>query len=655
MELDDGQQISVSWRVDRYCFPVTIKRIGQRLWFSYAFNKKITEVIKIELSGKWHGFEDPPVKFWSAAYNHHNRFRIDFHTSKNPYSIYDNPPNIDFNDTRPLKPHQINMTLHASAVKRTVIAGEMGVGKTLSMISLIDSSGIGDWLWVGPKSGIYSVKLEFKKWNAKIIPRFMTYNELVSLVEQWTHEDFYRGIIFDESHCIKTPNSQRTKAAMHFSHKTLERYGNDSYVILMTGTPAPKSPMDWYSQCEIARPGFLKEGDHYKFKERLAIVSEQSAATGGSFNSIISWRDSTEKCSECGLPENDSIHQYHPFNPCVNEVEVLHKRMKGLVFTLFKKDCTGLPDKIFKTIRCNIPDDVKRAAKMIINTSVSTIKALTSLRELSDGFLYTESVVGQETCKICNGKGEELINMYNGDLLSDEELIDLCTTKGIMLSDRVYNDLFPFTEFPEKYEKRLEPCSACYGTGSKDMLSRTVTNVGSPKDQVVKDLLLEYSDSRRVVIFAGFTASLDRLTEIVSSQGWEYIRVDGRGWTSNFGMSSAEDLLQTFQNKKDNDRKIVFIGHPGSAGVGITLTASPVAIFYSNDFNATNRIQAMDRIHRLGMDEQVGATIIDIVNLPSDVYVIKNLNQKVKLQDISLGRLRSEIQEIEGEDHDVYE
>jgi hypothetical protein len=36
----------------------------------------------------------------------------------------------------------------------------------------------------------------------------------------------------------------------------------------------------------------------------------------------------------------------------------------------------------------------------------------------------------------------------------------------------------------------------------------------------------------RIVVFAGFTASIDRVCEIVGNEGWLPIRVDGRGWHS---------------------------------------------------------------------------------------------------------------------------
>lgn len=104
-------------------------------------------------------------------------------------------------------------------------------------------------------------------------------------------------------------------------------------------------------------------------------------------------------------------------------------------------------------------------------------------------------------------------------------------------------------------------------------------------------------------------------------------------------VDTAEDALLRFQDRKI-DQRIVFIGHPGSAGMGITLTASPTIVYYSNDFNAESRIQSEDRIHRPGLDVNLGATIIDLIHLPTDIKVLDNLQKKRDLQSMTLGDMK---------------
>jgi SNF2 family DNA or RNA helicase len=87
--------------------------------------------------------------------------------------------------------------------------------------------------------------------------------------------------------------------------------------------------------------------------------------------------------------------------------------------------------------------------------------------------------------------------------------------------------------------------------------------------------------------------------------------------------------------------RLCFIGHPQAGGMALTLTASPTELFYSNSFNGEARMQAEDRFHRAGMDTNRGATIIDLICLPTDKLVLDNLKRKRKLQSVTLGEVTS--------------
>jgi hypothetical protein len=83
------------------------------------------------------------------------------------------------------------------------------------------------------------------------------------------------------------------------------------------------------------------------------------------------------------------------------------------------------------------------------------------------------------------------------------------------------------------------------------------------------------------------------------------------------------------------------VGHPQAGGMALTLTSSPTELFYSNCFNGEARMQAEDRFHRMGMDTNRGATIKDLIHLPTDKLVLDNLKLKKKLQNISMGELEN--------------
>ena len=97
--------------------------------------------------------------------------------------------------------------------------------------------------------------------------------------------------------------------------------------------------------------------------------------------------------------------------------------------------------------------------------------------------------------------------------------------------------------------------------------------------------------------------------------------------------------------------KICFVGHPQAGGMALTLHAAPTELFYSNCFNGEARMQAEDRAHRIGMDENRGLTIKDLIVMPTDELVLKNLKAKKKLQNISMGELKTAFEEVSNGKH----
>ena len=237
-------------------------------------------------------------------------------------------------------------------------------------------------------------------------------------------------------------------------------------------------------------------------------------------------------------------------------------------------------------------------AKTIVDSAPTTIAGLTLLRELSDGFQYRDEECGVETCPVCLGKKQL------PDPLNPEE---------------------------------LALCDGCGGKGTRKKYTRKTIQVACPKEDALRDLLDEYSDVGRVVIYGAFTGSIDRIISICTDLKWETIRVDGRGWESSL---SDNEHLDNFQDELIAFPKLAFIAQPSSGGFGLTLTASPCIIYFSNDFNCESRLQSEDRIHRPGLDTNRGATIIDLINLPTDQLVLDNLKKKRRLQALSLNDIR---------------
>jgi hypothetical protein len=623
--------------------PVKMELIDDDLWFQFGYMPALITEIKMMDGSKWHGYdESQPVKMWSVKNSERNRFQIAFLEGKNPYAPFDtellplNPPSH-----RPLLAHQEIQIRHGLTRHYAIFACEMGTGKSLSAIEIMERVGVRDehdaW-YIGPKAGVRAVGRELVKWRTIVRPRMLTYEGLVSVVKSWTPGfPAPRVVIFDESSKLKSPTSQRSQAALYLANAVRNEYGTDGYIIEMSGTPAPKSPIDWWQQAEVACPGFIKEGNVHKFRNTLCLSEEQeSPITGVKFQSIITWLDNSEKCGVCGQPLNHDLHniefmlpKYHAFQASVNEVDRLYRRLKGLVLVQFKKDCLNLPEKIYEVIQVKPTVEMLRAAKLIASQSSRAATALTLLRELSDGFQYAEKESGRRECPHCGGSGTEVSPILsNGDTFS------------------------PVTNL-EKTGEEVITCTICQGEKTVPVYERVADSIKSPKDDALIELLDEHEEVGRCIVWGGFTGTVDRLTEICHTQGWSVLRVDGRGYFATDPMCnecSSDDFLDAmdlsnprYKELMDKHPRICFVGHPEAGGMALTLTASPTEVFYSNSFKGEARSQAEDRFHRTGMDVNRAARIIDIYCLSTDKLVHENLKKKKRLQDVSMGELQEAI------------
>ena len=620
-------------KAGKYKIPVDITKEGERLVFNFPYNKTLMNEIKMMQGRKYHGFdEENPRKVWSIPICERNLFQLAYLSGKNPYSRYDNEVPLVKDFTRPVYKHQIDMVSFGLHRRQCIFACEMGTGKTLAAIEIMERSQRRAWLWVGPKATIPAIQYEFKKWKAEVTPEFMTYDRLRILNQQGAL-GVYEGVIFDESTKVKTPTALRSKAAYYLT-ESMRLADRECFIILMSGAPAPRAPTDWWHQCEVACPGFLIEGDIHKFKNRLAIIVEKESIQGGTYPELVAWLDDERKCKICGkYPDEhditiDLVDSQHGYQRSTNEVYKLSQRLEGLVLIKRKKDCLDLPELQFREVVVKAEPETLRAMSLIKKTAARAIEALILLREISDGFQYSQEPDGQKDCHVCNGGGQIM---------------------GWVSSEGTYNpDLEDHAEFnPEEYTQQEIECPNCKGTGMETKYKRVVEEVPCPKDQVVIDELDAHEDIGRLVIYAGFQGSVDRCVKLCLRYKWNVIRVDGRGWsyfTQNGEVTdyNGQELIELFQ--ESSIEKICFVGQPGAAGMGLTLTASPTVVCFSNTYNPEDRNQSINRIHRPGMDTNRGATVVDIIHLPVDKAILEKLEKNQDLEKLTLGELQELIE-----------
>lgn len=592
------------------------------------------DVIKAMRGAKWHGFDSPnPRKVWSVEDCHRNHLAMRFLAGENIYEHFDQELK-HWEYTRPLMPHQCDLADGGLTYHYQIFAAEMGVGKSLAAQEVIERSRQIEWWWVGPKNSLKNIEREFRLWKFPFElfnVTFMSYEAMTKRMDEWKPGDpVPGGLICDESSKLKNWTAQRTQAAAKLAELIRKEHGHKGFVILMSGTPSPKTPVDWWAQCEIVWPGFLAEGSDKAFRQRLSFMSLKQFDSGVGAYVVDGWRDDETKCNACGLPKEHENHSlelcedpedFHEYKPSVNEVALLPRRMKGLVIIKHKKDCITLPDKRYRLVYCKPHPSALRVAQAIARSAQNAITAMTLLRELSDGFQYKEVQEGTVRCTHCeDGKIAEWTDSEN--------------------LDRTYRQIeLVEPEVIARLVREEIECPACRGTMKMPRYVRYTHEVPCPKDAALKSLLEENEEQGRLVVFAGFTGSVDRCERLCLEEKWDVVRCDGRGYKVTTWKGDVLTGIEPLDYWCDlgANANVAFVAHPESGGMSLTLTEARMAVYWSNSYKPEYRSQSEDRIHRIGADLNKGVLIVDLIHLPSDERVLEVIRANRRLELMSMG------------------
>ncbi len=151
--------------------------------------------------------------------------------------------------------------------------------------------------------------------------------------------------------------------------------------------------------------------------------------------------------------------------------------------------------------------------------------------------------------------------------------------------------------------------------------------------RTVLDLLEETSG--KVVIFAMFQTDIQQLEKAIADKFGE------NSVASYYGKTPQDERQRIIDRFQDSESELrYFISNPQTGGRGITLTEASTMIFYSNSYDLELRVQAEDRIHRIGQEKS--CTYIDLVSENTvDEKILQNLLSKVKISNEILGEIRN--------------
>lgn len=140
--------------------------------------------------------------------------------------------------------------------------------------------------------------------------------------------------------------------------------------------------------------------------------------------------------------------------------------------------------------------------------------------------------------------------------------------------------------------------------------------------------------SGKAVIFAVFQTDIEQLVKkIAEVYGDDSV-------ASYYGKTPQRDRENILDNFQDPDHPLrFFVSNPHTGGRGLTLTAASHMIFFSNSYDLELRIQAEDRIHRIGQDKS--CTYIDLVcENTVDEKILEALKKKISISNEVLGEVK---------------
>ncbi len=136
-------------------------------------------------------------------------------------------------------------------------------------------------------------------------------------------------------------------------------------------------------------------------------------------------------------------------------------------------------------------------------------------------------------------------------------------------------------------------------------------------------------ENKKVVVFARFVAEIKAIEKLLKKKGIGYALIFGE-------VKDRASEVDKFQSNEDCK---VFVGQIQTVGMGLTLTAGSVAVYYSLDFNYANYEQSRARIHRIGQKEKC-LYIHLIAKDTVDEKILQALKQKKSVAELVVDNWR---------------
>lgn len=275
-----------------------------------------------------------------------------------------------------LYPEQAVVVAKAITLKRYGFFCETGTGKTRMALAALSELGvralvvcplslINVWIKEGEKINVKLESLRYSTSNKKRIKKTTNREEGHGVInyeqfKKFKEEDFegYSALVIDESAKLKDPGSQITKFCCNVS-KAFD------HAFLLSGTPAPNSPLEFWGQSFVINPEILGD-NYYRFRRTYAVA--------------------------CGFENRN-------FYVSPEKRQIIAERLAPHCSYLKKEEIVNLPEKVFEEIDVDLSkeeadkyiDMLREKILMFKDATViapNIITEIMKLRQITSGFVY---------------------------------------------------------------------------------------------------------------------------------------------------------------------------------------------------------------------------------------------------------------------------
>ncbi|XP_013786045.1 transcription activator BRG1-like isoform X1 [Limulus polyphemus] len=261
----------------------------------------------------------------------------------------------------------------------------------------------------------------------------------------------------------------------------------------------------------------------------------------------------------------------------------LHKVLRPFLLRRMKKEVESqLPEKVEYVVKCDM----------------SSLQRLLYQHMQNKGILLTD---GSEKDKKGKGGTKTLMNT-------------------IMQLRKICNHPFMFQHIEEAYAEHL-------GISGGIVHGPDIYRVSGKFELLDRIIPKLYAMNHRILLFCQMTTLMTIMEDYMNYRGYLYLRLDGT--------TKAEDRGQLLAKFNDPGSKyFVFLLSTRAGGLGLNLQAADTVVIFDSDWNPHQDLQAQDRAHRIGQQNEVRVLRLVTVNsveeriLAAAKYKL-NLDEKV--------------------------